>query len=440
MPTWRRTSAVGAKRGARDPTVLCPSVTWGASVAARVRRLWIDEAPAGYALPVDYQTGIRLTRALATDVPALLAAIEASPDFEPDAFRAFAKQGNVREWFSPVAKDPQGRALVGESVAREFAEVAEAQPAKKQALIELGRGVQDAFRGADIPVLFLKGLFVADRFYGDLHRRHQYDLDVLVSLDDLARATQALTALGFVIDERAARRLGRARGEAAAPAPQTITVKRPDGLEVDVHGRTKSRWFRGLEEEVFWRDRQRVSVRDFTFETLSDEHTLLLQSISLALDLRRGAGRVKHFLDLYLMLQALDGRVDWPTWLEARAQDGMLPAIATVWTALLTLWDCAEEFPTLARALGRHRDAVKLRDPGEALRVVQRPRRSRGNLAWFARVCPPQAASERFQDLVVHRPVRLWQTLWPIERLGPWPWDQVGESPRKPSDAVPHER
>jgi len=47
---------------------------------------------------VDYRSGIRAVRALADGAPAFVSAVEASSDFDPDAFASFAAQGNVREW------------------------------------------------------------------------------------------------------------------------------------------------------------------------------------------------------------------------------------------------------------------------------------------------------------------------------------------------------
>jgi hypothetical protein len=49
---------------------------------------------------VDHRSGIRAVRALADGAPAFVSAIEASPDFDPDAFASFAAQGNVREWLA----------------------------------------------------------------------------------------------------------------------------------------------------------------------------------------------------------------------------------------------------------------------------------------------------------------------------------------------------
>jgi hypothetical protein len=159
-------------------------------------------------------------------------------------------------------------------------------------------------------------------------------------------------------------------------------------LKLDLHCRLKSRWFRGIDEQAAWADRRTFSLRGREFETLSDEHTLLFLIVSLCFDLRRGACRAKHFLDLYLVLQALGQELDWEHFLADREREGLLKVSVNILAVFLTLWDCAEEFPELARAIEQRRSRVELRDARDALGLVTRPRRNRENQIWFQRLCP----------------------------------------------------
>ena len=71
------------------------------------------------------------------------------------------------------------------------------------------------------------------------------------------------------------------------------------------------------------------------FETLSDEDTLAFLLVSLCEDLRRGACRAKHFLDLYLMLRALDSQMDWERFCERQRERGVLKVAINVLRGLL---------------------------------------------------------------------------------------------------------
>ena len=164
-------------------------------------------------------------------------------------------------------------------------------------------------------------------------------------------------------------------------------MRREDGLKVDLHCRLKSRWFHGIDEEAAWAERRTFWLGGREFETLSDEHTLLLLIVSLCFDLRRGACRAKHFLDLYLVLRGLGQALNWERFLAKREQEGLLKVSLNVLAVFLTLWDCAEEFPELALAIEQRRRRVELRDARDALALVTRPRHSQENRVWFQRLC-----------------------------------------------------
>jgi hypothetical protein len=63
--------------------------------------------------------------------------------------------------------------------------------------IETLKKTLDAFHGAAIPVITLKGPCLAERIYGDASLRTCYDLDLLVRNSDRARAEQLLIDIGF---------------------------------------------------------------------------------------------------------------------------------------------------------------------------------------------------------------------------------------------------
>jgi hypothetical protein len=342
---------------------------------------------------VDYRTGVLAIRSLVEGEAAFLAALERSPDFDAEAFAAFAEAHNLREWLTPLVDSEQVRSLLSAPFVAMLEAEQAAQPQRKQVLLELSEEIRTAFGAAEIPCLFLKGLYLGERFYGDVHRRHQYDVDVLVRPANFEAALNALAPLGFDVTtavggKPVARRLRKIRTRGRERAPQTVTVRRGDGLKVDLHCRLKSRWFRGIDEEAAWAERRTFSVGGHEFETLSDEHTLLFLIVSICFDLRRGACRAKHFLDLYLVLGAFGQALDWERFLASREREGLLKVSVNVLAVFLTLWDCAGEFPGLALAIEQRRRRVELRDARDALALATRPRHSQENRVWFQRLCP----------------------------------------------------
>jgi hypothetical protein len=336
---------------------------------------------------VDTLTNSRLTRALADGEAAFLDAVERSGAFDARAFATWIDANRLREWFSPLARSSSTRVLLPPAVLARLQAESDRQPAHKQALIGLSHAVDAALADAGIERLFLKGLFVAQRFYGDVTRRHQFDIDVLVRRADFERALEALASIGFnTRTERVSRRLEEIRTRPGNRAPQTATVRNADDLQIDLHWATKSRWFHGIDEEVWWSGAQTHSLGGRELPTLSDEHTLRLLVVSVCADLKRGACRGKALLDLFLVLRAIGHRIDWERDFSERKAEGLLDVHANVYALLFSLWGCADEFPALARALARHGRRVQWHDAQDAVALVERPRHSRPNGAFYRRL------------------------------------------------------
>lgn len=335
-----------------------------------------------------HRCGVRATRSLVTGVEAFRAFARRAPDFVRDELPEFVAAHMLRPWFGPLVEDEESASVLAHTFRSELRAERAAAPARTRAQLDLCVEMRDALSAREIPSLLIKGLCVAERFYGDLHRRHQFDVDVLVRPTDFEAAVAALAPLGFdTANERVARRLRKMRTRRPERAPQTVTARRPDGLKLDLHCRTKSRWIHGIDESRFWAQRRTLAIGGHEFETLSDEHALLLLLASICVDLRRGACRAKHLLDLDLMLRELEPRLDWEAFFAAHAQAGLDKVAVNVLAVFLTVWETAAELPRLAAALERRRRSIELDDGTEALRLTAwGPRQRSENRRWFQRL------------------------------------------------------
>lgn len=355
-------------------------------------------APGSALSPVDYQSGVRATRALADGAPAFFAALEADPRYDPERFADFMRGHHLRQWFTPLVDEPGASGLLTPGILDDLRRLRRLQAGWLPILLELMQGIDREYAAAGIDHLHLKGLFLAERFYDDPRRRKQHDVDVLVAPEDFERAIAPLARVGFDMQTGAnakplERRLAKMRRRGKARAPQTLTFVRGDGAELDLHCRLKSRTFPGIDESEVWAERQRFGALGGSFETLSDDHTLMLLLVSLCADLRRGAGKGKHFLDLYLVLREIHGATDWERFFARRAAQGLEKVCVNLLVLFLVLWECGDEFPALREALARRGASSELRDRREALAIVTRKRRSLANRMWFRRLAPGSKAS-----------------------------------------------
>jgi hypothetical protein len=132
--------------------------------------------------------------------------------------------------------------------------------------------------------------------------------------------------------------------------------------------------------------------------------------LSIGGDVKRASFRAKHFLDLYLMLRAVEHEIDWEAFLENRARDGLLRISVNVLVVFIIVWDCRDEFPRLAAALEQRRNLIEFRDELEAVALLERPRFDAETRAWRRRVYPesrPGGIASRLTRNVVNALSRL---------------------------------
>jgi hypothetical protein len=341
---------------------------------------------------VEHRASVRAVRALAAGPEAFLAALAQAPDFDAQRFEAFLAHHRLLDWAAPALCEEAARPLVPSELRERLLAWRAARAAHNAELLQACVEIRARLAAERIECLFLKGLYVGHRFYGDVNRRHQSDVDVLVRSREFEAALDALAKVGFDVTTNlddgkpVAERLHEIRGR-QAKAPHGLTVRRGP-LRVDLHWCLNSRSASRVAEDSLFAARQRFQLAGHELETLGDEHALGFLLISLCEDLRRGACRAKHFLDLYLMLRALEPQLAWRACFRQLARRGELKAAVNVLAVFLTLWGCAPEFPRLRRALDRRLRLVELRDADEALALLERPRGSAENRLWFRRVYP----------------------------------------------------
>ena len=112
-----------------------------------------------------------------------------------DAFLALARFHRVQGlvWRELAADKQAVPAPVAEALAMESRAIAAANLRAVQAAAELsGR-----FSGAGLPLLFVKGLTLAGRLYGDAWTKTSVDIDILVAPEDLRASGRMLDELGY---------------------------------------------------------------------------------------------------------------------------------------------------------------------------------------------------------------------------------------------------
>jgi hypothetical protein len=366
---------------------------------------------------MDYRTNVRAIRALADGPEAFWAAVHDTPGFDGRSFGEFATRSMLSSWIGPLLEDDRLHELVPADLLEVLVTREASARRRNVALMDVTKRLSTALDDAGIESLFLKGLIFAERYYGDVHRRHQMDVDVLVRPAALDAALAALGASGFdtSIDQASGKpmqeRLQRIRRPGRHRVPHAVAVGGAE-VGVDLHWCLRSRALTPRQEERIWASRTPTSLAGTPLHTLSDEYTLMFLLLSIGSDVKRGALSVKQFLDLYLLLRAREHEIDWKAFFARRAEEGLLRICVNVLAILVVVWNVREQFPELGQALEERRRLVELRDEAEAVALLERPKGNAENHLWRRRILP----TSRWAGLALRLTIDLPHTL---VRLGP---------------------
>lgn len=132
-----------------------------------------------------------------------------------------------------------------------------------------------AFKLEQIPAMPFKGIVLGATIYRDLSTRNAGDIDILVDLEDLLRATAILLKMGYELKTRV-----QEDGSPAAGNSYEYHFERPaDGMVVELRWRlelTQPRYRRDLGLRWVWRRRQTLKLAGAEIPNMDPETALLV--------------------------------------------------------------------------------------------------------------------------------------------------------------------
>lgn len=168
------------------------------------------------------------------------------------------------------------------------------------------------FRARDIRAIPFKGPIIAATAYRDLMLRPIGDLDILVSEQELPRATEVLVSQGYD---------GRFGWDWAT------SFVREGGVEVDLHARFGPPWDpRPASFDALWSRRRSVPLVGTTVLTAAPEDLLLILSIQFLRDCRARRRRLIQICDTAMLIRS-HPELDWAYLLEVAGAAGARRAL-----------------------------------------------------------------------------------------------------------------
>jgi Uncharacterised nucleotidyltransferase len=228
--------------------------------------------------------------------------------------------------------------------------------------------------------ILLKGPYWATRFFGSLHRREFSDLDILIRREDLPAVGRLLCSCGYM------RKSTVLLNEAlTARFTHALDFVKPN-VALDLHWLLSANAGHSLNYDAIWQQRQAFVLRNQKFFVLPDEYEVVFSLISIFKDLERGVTCLKEFVDLYLILSKLCHRLDWGRFLENRKREGIEQITINVLALFLDLFDCADRFPEVARAVAREHRLIKRVSSEKVVALLEASPGALRNKLWAASI------------------------------------------------------
>lgn len=279
-------------------------------------------------------------------------------------------------------RDSKLEALFPPPVMNPLADQWRQQQARNRVLRTELAHISVAFREAGIDFLLLKGLYLSERFYGDLGRRFTWDLDLLVQPRDVRAALTTLHQLGFSNPPFTS---------GLAPVARHVThafeCLRSDGSSVDLHWALRVLPGLRVDYDSVWSAARLHAFGEIDCRVPSDEHSLLLLLLGIAADLDRSLCRMRSLWDVYMLLHGLPG-FDWDGFLARRVPEGSIGLVANTLSLVLHHLDGQADFPSLTPALAAYRQHITVVDAQQVSRMLALPPHSLANHLAFARWQP----------------------------------------------------
>lgn len=254
------------------------------------------------------------------------------------------------------------------------------QRARSRLLLEALPQLSDKFSSAGLPLLLLKGPYLASRFYGDIDAREFVDLDLLVPGASRARACRLLESAGYT------RRSRVVLGESLTSRFVHGFDFALGGANVDLHWCLSRHPSIHMDESGLWQGRQSYPVAGRVYDVLGDGHEVVFEALSLLRDIERGRPKIKNVLDLIQVASAIDASIDWDGLLDRGRTNGTFGPLVNVLGLCLDGADAHDLAPRLSAALARHDDRlVRARPSGSPLGFAPAAL-TIGNKGWSARV------------------------------------------------------
>lgn len=299
-----------------------------------------------------------------------------SEDMDFVSFNKFAWGNHIAGTLYSILSVSELRTLFPRELLEGFKASYLEQWTKNERLLKEISSLSEIFDGAGTDVIFLKGPFLAERFYGNIDRRAISDIDLLVKKEEIDVINRMLEEYGYL------RKSFIFPYRALAVYFTHHFEYEMNGIALDLHWNLSVHFSFRIDYERLWRTNKIYEFHGKKHRVLSDEYVLVFQVLSIFRDIELGTITLKSFLDVYMILKHTGGSTDWDEFFVRRRDEQIFKIAINILDLVLCLIDCRSEFPELSYYIDWNKKLIKARDLDHKLGLLNRSGFSFKNKIW----------------------------------------------------------
>jgi hypothetical protein len=236
--------------------------------------------------------------------------------------------------------------------------------------------LSNLFNVAGEEVIFLKGPFLAQRFYGNIDRRAIADIDFLVKKEQIDGIELLLEKNGYM------------RKSIILPN-KSLSIYFThhfeyvrDEIALELHWTLSTHFTFRIDYQRIWLQKKKYEFRKKSYWVLSDEYELVLQMLSIFKDTELGTITLKSFLDAYMILKTIGNCINWDEFFADRKKEGIYQISINTLDLVLSLLNCRDEFQKLSSYIEESLVFIKYKNFDDKLNLLNRSRLAIQNKLW----------------------------------------------------------
>ena len=293
-----------------------------------------------------------------------------------DNFADFVRNHGVGGSIYHCIKDPEVKDLFPDETFRKYRSLFIDQWIANEDLLRQTAYLNNMIRNHGREVIFLKGPFFLQRYYGDIALRSVSDIDILVKKNEVDDIGNILEEKGVELRSRVF--LGRTLTKYFTHHFECSYKSTP----LDVHWVLANHVSFNIDYNRIWAEKRDHEFGGATYNVLSDEYVLVSKTLELITDIQIGKVTLKSFLDLYMVLKRIGGEINWSTFFNARKKEKTFIVALNVLDLVLDVLGCCSDFPDLSGYIEDNGRYIRGRKEEFRYRLFDRSKFALRNKIW----------------------------------------------------------